>query len=68
MADVARTVQLYDLSHKHVISEMPYYSDIQFMDGDEMEIQTVGAFKIVGRRWSLSGESIILVLLLEPLA
>ncbi len=65
--DIAKSVQLYDLAKNEVIVEMAYYADIEFMEGDEIEIPTLGAHKIAGRRWSISRDSIILVLLLEPL-
>jgi|SoiMethySBSTD1v2_1073268.scaffolds.fasta_scaffold610599_1 hypothetical protein len=68
VGDIAKNVQLYDLSNNKVISEMPHFSDVQYMEGDELEIPSVGAFKIVKRRWSISPDGIILVLILEPLA
>jgi hypothetical protein len=67
-AEIPKLIQLYDLSTNRVVVEMPLYSDIEFMEGDEIEGPTIGTFKIVRRRWSISGESIILVLQLEPLA
>ncbi len=66
--DITKLIQFYDLVTNEVIVEIPYYAEFEFMEGDEVEIPTFGAYKIVGRRWSISRESIILVLLLDPLA
>lgn len=67
MSEITKLIQLYDLVTSEVIVEIPYYAEFEFMEGDEVEIPTFGAHKIVGRRWSISRESIILVLMLEPL-
>ena len=68
MSKTTKHVQLYDLARSKVIAEMPYFGDVNFLEGDELEMPDLGAFKIVKRRWALSGESVILVLILEPLA
>jgi hypothetical protein len=68
MSDISKIVQLYDLSHDKTIYEMPHYGDVVYMEGDELELPKVGAFKIVRRRWAISRDSVILVLILEPLA
>ena len=68
MSDISKAVQLYDLSRNKTIYEMPHFGDVVYMEGDELEISEIGAFKIVKRRWAVSHTSVILVLILEPLA
>ena len=65
---VNRWIQLYDLSTNQIIMQMPIYAGVEMMEGDEIEAESTGTYKIVRRRWSISSEAVILVLQLEPLA
>ena len=69
MSSMTTQIQLYDLSANRVIVELPYLDELDFLDGDEIEIPpSLGTYRIVRRRWSLNPNNVVLVLLLEPLA
>ena len=46
MRDISKIVQLYDLSRDKTIYEMPHYGDVFYMEGDELELPQIGAFKL----------------------
>jgi hypothetical protein len=65
--EIAKRVEFYVNATGTTVASTPIDPEIVFFPNDEIELPTVGIFRMVARRWHIAADARVLILQLEEL-
>jgi hypothetical protein len=65
--EIAKRVEFYVNALGTTVASMPLDPEIVFLPNDEIELPTIGIFRMIQRRWHVASDARVLILQLEEL-
>lgn len=65
--EIAKRVEFYINAMGTTVAVVPLDPEVIYLPGDEIELPTIGIFRLIQRRWHVASDARVLILQLEEL-
>jgi hypothetical protein len=67
VSEVEKKVEFYVNATGQTVSRVDLETNVMYLIGDEVELPTIGVFRIIQRRWHVATDARVLIVQLEEL-